>query len=71
MEMRVDLGRKAKTSEHRNEAGEYGPETKMTRDGRVMLLRGVPVVIGAAAQQDGAASFRPGVSPLGAPRRAS
>jgi hypothetical protein len=46
MEMRVDLGRKAKTSEQRNEtSGEYGPETKLTRDGRVVFgKRGLAVL---------------------------
>ena len=46
MEIRVDLGRKAKTSEKRNEtSGEYGPETKLTPDGRVVFgKRGLAVL---------------------------
>jgi hypothetical protein len=50
MEMRVGLGRKARTSEERNEtSGEYGPETKLTRDGRIMFGGNGPLVYGKAA----------------------
>jgi hypothetical protein len=50
MAMRVDLGRNAKTSEQRNEtSGEYGPETKLTRDGRIMFGGNGPLVYGKAA----------------------
>jgi hypothetical protein len=50
MEMRVDLSRKAKTSEHRSEtSGEYGPETKLTRDGRIMFGGNGPLIYGKAS----------------------
>jgi hypothetical protein len=40
----LDVGRHVNTSEQRNEAGEYGPETKLTRDGRVVFGKnGIPV----------------------------
>ena len=40
----LDVGRHVNTSEQRNEAGEYGPETKLTRDGRVVFGKnGLPV----------------------------
>ena len=40
----LDAGRHVNTSEQRNEAGEYGPETKLTRDGRVVFGKnGLPV----------------------------
>ena len=40
----LDAGRHVNTSEQRNEAGEYGPETKLTRDGRVVFGKnGLPI----------------------------
>jgi hypothetical protein len=40
----LDAGGRVNTSERRNEAGEYGPETKLTRDGRVVFGKnGLPV----------------------------
>jgi hypothetical protein len=45
MPMPVDRGRRAKTSEYRNEStGEYGSETKITPDGRVLFGKSKPWV---------------------------
>jgi hypothetical protein len=39
---------RVRTSEYRNEAGEYGPETKLARDGRVVFGRGGLAVLNRA-----------------------
>jgi hypothetical protein len=52
----LDAGRRVDTSERRNEAGEYGPETKLTPDGRVVFGKnGLPVYRGSFAATRGGA----------------
>jgi hypothetical protein len=63
MPMHVNQGRRAKTSEYRNDAGEYGPETKLTRDGRVLFGRhSQPQINGTVESDEGKAVFGCGVA---------
>jgi hypothetical protein len=58
MPMHADQGRRAKTSEHRNEQGEYGPEVRVTHDGRLYFNKHkVPVINGAPIKVRGISSY--------------
>jgi hypothetical protein len=58
MDMRVDLGRKAKTSEPRDETtGEYGGVTKLTPDGRVSFGKKLPHYSGASIRVRGISDY--------------
>jgi hypothetical protein len=51
MPMHVDQGRRAKTSEYRNEQGEYGAEVKVSHDGRVYFgKKGSPLMSHSATE---------------------
>jgi hypothetical protein len=50
MPLYVDRGRRAKTSERRNEQGEYGAETRVTHDGRVIFGKKLPLLPRAGVQ---------------------
>src|SRR5262249_31564098 len=56
--LHVDGGRRAKTSERRNEQGEYGPEVRVTPDGRLYFNKHkAPVINGVPIKVRGISSY--------------